>query len=263
MRIARLLLDGKERFALVDSKGEFARLSSSLSLFSVSEANSLGETINLADASFLAPTSASKIICIGLNYKPHVEELHGKKLLNDLPTEPVIFLKPPSSLIGHRQAIILPNLPEGFGRVDYEAELAVVIGKNCKDVPVSSAKNFIFGYTCLTDVTARDLQKKDTQWTRAKSFDTFAPCGPWIDTDGDFSDSPISCKLNGKIVQSARTSELIFPVPKLVSFISSVMTLLPGDIISTGTPAGVGPMKRGDTVEISVGGLGSILNHVK
>ncbi|MEM4389145.1 MAG: fumarylacetoacetate hydrolase family protein [Candidatus Micrarchaeia archaeon] len=216
--------------------------------------------VGYKEVRFLPPIpDPQKIICVGLNYVDHAEELKRKKLLTSLPDEPVIFLKPPSSLTGHGGKIIWPKASR---RVDYEGELAVVIGKRCKGIKASKAKQCVLGYACFNDVTARDIQKKDVQWTRAKSFDTFSPFGPWIATGIDASDLRIQTILNGKVVQDSSTANMIFSVPKLIAFISSIMTLEPGDIIATGTPAGVGPLKKGDMVKVKVWGVGELENRV-
>ncbi|MEW6041627.1 MAG: fumarylacetoacetate hydrolase family protein [Elusimicrobiota bacterium] len=198
----------------------------------------------------------TKIIALGLNYIDHAKELNMK-----IPAEPVIFLKPPSALIKNGDKIIYPK---GVTQLDYEAELALVIGKKTKNVPEEKINEYILGYTGFNDVTARDLQKKDGQWTRAKSFDTFCPVGPGIvPADGfDPSDIKIEARLNGKIKQSSSTKNMIFKVPYIVSFLSGIMTLSPGDIIATGTPVGVGPMNVGDTIEISIDGIGTLKNYV-
>ena len=196
----------------------------------------------------------TKIICVGTNYGAHARELGMK-----IPGEPLIFLKPPSSIIYDSQDIIYPRAAE---RLDYEAELAVVIGKKASRIKGKDAPKYILGYTCLNDVTARDLQKKDGQWTRSKSFDTFCPIGPVIVTDLDPADVKVESYLNGELKQSSSTGDLIFPVNSLVSFISGIMTLMPGDIISTGTPEGVGPMHPGDVIEIKIKGIGSLKNKV-
>lgn len=201
------------------------------------------------------PAQASKIVLIGLNYSDHAAELGMA-----LPVEPVIFMKPASALIPAGAGIIYPA---GVSRLDYEAELAVVIKKKAKDVSPENAGKYILGYTCLNDVTARDIQKKDGQWTRAKSFDTFCPVGPWVETSFDPEDKSVVCRLNGRTVQSSSFFNLIFSVNRIVSFVSSVMTLLPGDIVSTGTPPGVGPMKPGDEVEVEIEGIGILANRVK
>ncbi len=195
-----------------------------------------------------------KIILVGLNYKDHAKEMEMK-----IPAEPIIFLKPTSSLIYNGNNIIYP---EGVKRLDYEAELAVVIKKQAKNISVEAAKNYILGYTCLNDVTARNLQKKDGQWTRAKSFDSFCPVGPHIETGLDPGAIKIQSYLNGKLKQDSNTSNFIFSVSFLISFISKVMTLKPADIISTGTPAGIGPMQKGDKVRIVIEGIGSLENQV-
>jgi len=209
----------------------------------------------LKDFKLCAPILPGKVIGVGLNYRDHAEEMKQK-----LPDDPILFIKPRSAVIGPGEPIILPRSSQ---RVDYEAELAIVIYKTAKDVPVEKAKEYILGYTCLNDVSARDLQAKDGQWTRAKGFDTFSPVGPWIETELDPSNLKIEAKLNGKTVQSSNTSNLAFNCAQLVSFISSVMTLDPGDVIATGTPSGIGPMKDGDEIIISVQGIGELKNPVK
>lgn len=196
----------------------------------------------------------SKIILVGLNYRAHARELAMA-----IPDEPVIFLKPSTALVAGGGNIVYPRQVK---RLDYEAELALVIKKAARNVPLKKARDFIGGYTCLNDITARNLQKKDGQWTRAKSFDTFCPLGPKLAAGLDPSDLRVTCRLNGKIKQDSRTSDMIFTVEYLVSFISRIMTLLPGDIISTGTPPGVGPMHPGDTVEVEIEGIGKLTNHV-
>ena len=176
-----------------------------------------------------------------------------------IPDEPIIFIKPPTSIIGHNQKIICPD---GVKRLDYEAELAVIIKKQGKNIDKKDAKDYILGYTCLNDVTARDIQKKDVQWTRAKSFDTFCPVGPFIVADIKPDNLSIKLYLNGKIKQSSMTANLIFKIDELISFISNVMTLKPGDIIATGTPPGVGPMNTGDKVEVKIEKIGTLVNTV-
>jgi 2-keto-4-pentenoate hydratase/2-oxohepta-3-ene-1,7-dioic acid hydratase in catechol pathway len=220
------------------------------------EYHSTGNEYEVNDIKLLAPCSPSKIVAVGLNYRNHAEELNKK-----IPDEPLLFMKPSTSIIGHEDKIIYPD--HIASRVDYEGELAVVIGKQTKWVNESEAFDYIFGYTCINDVTARDLQVKDVQYTRAKGFDSFAPIGPVIETDIDPSDLEISTFLNGELKQHSRTSELIFKVPRLISFISRVMTLLPGDIIATGTPSGIGPMKNNDIVEIEIENIGRLVNYVE
>lgn len=209
---------------------------------------------NLNQINLLPPCHPTKIIAVGLNYTDHAQELKM-----DLPEEPLIFIKPSTSVIGPLEEIVYP---EGVGRLDYEAELGIVIKKACKDILVNVAKDYILGYTCLNDVTARDLQRKDKQWTRAKSFDTFCPIGPVIATDVDTDNLDIQLFLNNQIRQSSNTRNLIFHPDYLVSFISKICTLLPGDIIATGTPSGVGPMEVGDKVEIKIQNIGGLKNGV-
>lgn len=203
----------------------------------------------------LPPCDPTKIAAVGLNYADHARELNLK-----IPEFPALFMKPSSSVIGHDDYIICPPMSK---QVDYEAELAVVIGKTASYVKPNEAKNYILGYTCLNDVTARDLQNIDSQWTRAKGFDTFAPIGPWIETDIDPDNADVTLRLNGKIKQSSNTSNFIFKIDYLVSKISEIMTLYPGDIITTGTPSGIGPMNSGDIVEVEIGGIGVLRNTVK
>lgn len=203
---------------------------------------------------FLAPTEPTKIVGVGLNYRDHVAELGM-----DLREEPLIFLKPATTALPHEGKIIYPKLSN---RLDYEAELAIVIKRYAKDVPVAKAVRYVLGYTCFNDVTARDLQRKDGQWTRAKSFDTFAPFGPWIETELDLGNAPIRAYLNGELKQNSSTANFIFNVPHLISFITAVMPLYPGDVITTGTPSGIGPMKPGDTIEIEIEGIGRLQNTV-
>lgn len=212
------------------------------------------EVRRLEEVRLLAPVEPSKVVAVGLNYVSHADELRM-----DVPDEPVLFLKPPTAVIGPDETI---RYPEMSRQVDYEAELAIVIGRETKDVALDNATGAVLGYTCANDVTARDLQRRDGQWTRAKSFDTFAPIGPWIETDLDPAEVSIECLLNGALTQSGSTADMIFGVPALVSFISRVMTLLPGDVIMTGTPPGVGPMQPGDVVEVRVQGVGSLRNLI-
>ncbi|HQJ15951.1 MAG TPA: fumarylacetoacetate hydrolase family protein [Candidatus Omnitrophota bacterium] len=212
------------------------------------------KSISLSRVKLTVPAEPTKIVLVGLNYRDHAAELNMP-----LPIDPVIFLKPPTALLAHGQKIVLPG---GVDRLDYEAELALVIRKEAKNVSAEDALKYILGYTCLNDVTARDVQKKDGQWTRAKSFDTFCPVGPWVETDFDPGKSTVICRLNGAVRQRSQTTNLIFSVPYLVSFVSRVMRLFPGDIISTGTPPGVGAMKPGDHVEVEVCGIGVLKNSV-
>ncbi len=209
----------------------------------------------LADVRLLAPILPSKVICIGKNYADHAREMGGEP-----PQEPVIFLKPSTAVCGPGDPIQRPS--ELSERVDFEGELAVVIGRLCRQVPADRVAEVIFGYTCANDVTARDLQARDGQWTRAKGFDTFCPLGPWIETAVDPADLELSTVLNGEVKQNSRTSLLLHGVHSLVAFVSQVMTLLPGDVLLTGTPAGVGPMDKGDQVTVAIEGIGALTNPV-
>ena len=219
----------------------------------------LEEQYQLSDVRLLAPIiPRSKVVGIGRNYAAHAAELG-----NDVPAEPLMFLKPNTTVVGPGDPIYYP--PQTCD-LHYEGELAVVIGRICRDVPVEQATDVIFGYTIANDVTARDLQRSDVQFTRAKGFDSFCPLGPWIETDldpQDFVDGrTVQTYLNGDVVQDGTTADMIFDVPALVAHVSSVMTLLPGDVILTGTPEGVGPMQVGDEVEISIAGIGALTNTV-
>ncbi len=213
------------------------------------------ERYKLSDIKILAPCKPSKIVAVGINYRDHATEMK-----HDLPEEPVIFIKPATTVIGPEDAIIMPAASR---RVDYEAELALVIGKQAKNVEPEEALRYVLGATCLNDVTARDLQKKDGQWTRAKSFDTFAPMGPFIVTGVDYNNIDIELVLNGETKQKSNTAYFITNAQKIVSYISKIMTLNPGDVISTGTPSGVGPMSKGDIVEVRLQGIGILRNRVE
>lgn len=213
-----------------------------------------GRTWPLADVRLLAPILASKVICVGKNYAAHAAEMGGPA-----PETPVIFMKPSTAIVGPNAPIILPP---SSSQVDYEGELAVVIGRPCKDVPAARAKDVILGYTVANDVTARDQQRQDGQWTRAKGYDTFCPLGPWIETDLNPADLEIVTELDGEVRQRSRTSLLLHDIPALVEWVSAVMTLLPGDVILTGTPEGVGPMVHGQQVSVTVSGLGTLANPV-
>jgi len=212
------------------------------------------KTTRMQEVKLLAPCLPSKIVALGLNYRDHAEEM---KIA--LPKEPLLFLKPSTSVIGPGEAIVYPKMSK---RVDYEAELGVVIGKAAKGISEERAGEYILGYTCLNDVTARDLQPQNGQWTTAKGFDTFAPIGPWIVTDIDPHHLDVASYLNGERRQHSNTKNLIFGPRQLVSFISRVMTLLPGDVIATGTPSGIGPMAVGDKIEVVIEGIGTLNNVV-
>lgn len=213
-----------------------------------------GREYSMDSVKVLPPCTPTKIVCVGLNYRDHAEEMK-----DSIPDEPVIFIKPPSSIIGINDNIVYPGQSQ---QVDYEAELGVVISRRTRHVKAQYAKDYILGYTCFNDVTARDLQKKDGQWTRAKGFDTFSPVGPFIVTDIDPTNLSIKAILNGEVRQDSNTRNMIFDVYKLVEFVSSVMTLETGDVIATGTPSGVGPMKKGDTIEIQIEKVGTLRNKV-
>jgi 2-keto-4-pentenoate hydratase/2-oxohepta-3-ene-1,7-dioic acid hydratase in catechol pathway len=220
---------------------------------------SVGEpkpVVRLEEARLLAPVEPSKIVCVGRNYREHAAELG-----NPMPSEPLLFLKAPSAIVGDGDTIELPVQSE---RVEHEGELGVVIGRRCRAVmDDEDPLSYVLGYTCVNDVTARDLQRRDVQFTRAKSFDTFCPVGPYVVTGLDPTDLSVETRVNGDVRQSGRTSAMAFPVPFLIRYISNVMTLNPGDLISTGTPAGVGPLLDGDAVEVEVEGIGMLRNHVK
>jgi 2-keto-4-pentenoate hydratase/2-oxohepta-3-ene-1,7-dioic acid hydratase in catechol pathway len=211
-------------------------------------------SFSLDEVDLLPPCRPSKIIGVGLNYRDHAAELNMP-----LPETPLLFLKAPTSVIGHKAGIVYP---EATKDLHYEAELGIVIKDTCKDIHEEDAKDHILGYTCANDVTARDLQKSDGQWTRAKSFDTFMPFGPFIVNGIDTGSLEIKLTLNGEIKQRSNTSRMIFKPGAIVSFISGIMTLLPGDLIITGTPPAVGPMKSGDTVEIEIESIGKLINTV-
>ena len=250
MRFARYLKDGSTRYGIVEGS---AIVPAEGSIFE--GISPCGDPIPLEAVRLLAPCLPRKAMCIGLNYRDHANELGLA-----IPASPVVFLKPSSSVTDPGALIEYPAMSS---RVDYEAELVVVIGKKARHVKESEAAEYILGYTCGNDVTARDLQPKDGQWTVSKSFDTFLPFGPWIETDLDPSALGIRAILNGEVKQSSSTSNLIFPVIELVSYLSSVMTLEPGDIIMTGTPSGVGPMKSGDEIVVEIEGIGRLVNRVR
>ena len=213
------------------------------------------EVSSLAGVRVLAPCTPTKIVAVGVNYLSHAEEMGTQ-----LPQEPLLFLKPPSSVVGHRSSIMYPS--HLSARVEYEGELALVIGQRVRAVTPERALECLLGYTCANDVTARDLQRRDSQWARAKGFDTFCPLGPVISTDVDPASLVIRTRLNGELRQQASTGEMIFPVGRLLSAISAVMTLEPGDVVLTGTPTGVGELQVGDVVEVEIEGIGTLTNSV-
>jgi 2-keto-4-pentenoate hydratase/2-oxohepta-3-ene-1,7-dioic acid hydratase in catechol pathway len=255
LRIARFSAGGDPKFGAVEGK-------KGAEVVSVLEGDPLyrpveftGERFPLSEVRLLAPViPRSKVIGIGRNYAEHAAELG-----NEVPANPLVFLKPNTSVIGPGDGIVYP--PE-TSDLHYEGELAVVIGRICRHVPPERVPEVIFGYTCGNDVTARDLQRADGQWARAKGFDTFCPLGPWIETELDVSDLAITTTVRGEVRQSGRTSQMIHDVVSLVTYVSSFMTLLPGDVILTGTPAGVGPMEVGDEVSVTVEGIGTLTNRV-
>src|SRR5205807_978518 len=215
-----------------------------------------GNSSRLGDVRLLAPAEPSKIVCVGRNYAAHAAELG-----NELPKEPLLFLKPSTSIVGPEEPIVLTKYSK---QVEHEGELALVVARRCSHLrDPEDALSYLLGYTCLNDVTARDLQKSDVQFTRGKGFDTFCPVGPHIETDLDPSSLLVETRVNGAIRQSGKTSLMIYPAPFLVRWISRMMTLLPGDVIATGTPAGVGPLAAGDTVEVAVSGIGVLRNPVR
>ncbi len=251
MRIVRYLnSDDKPQFGWAhqfkvgpiegDPFGEYRRLEASLAI----------EELKL-----LAPVAPGKIICLGRNYAAHAAEHDA-----EVPEIPLIFLKPPSAVIGHNEKILLPQQSR---RVEHEAELVVVIGRHGRRIKSDEAMKYVFGYTAGNDVTARDLQMSDAQWTRGKGFDTFCALGPWIETEFDPADAIVTCHVNGDLKQMASTRDMVFDIPRQISFISSVMTLEPGDIIMTGTPAGVSPLSPGDVVEVTIDGIGNLRNPVQ
>jgi 2-keto-4-pentenoate hydratase/2-oxohepta-3-ene-1,7-dioic acid hydratase in catechol pathway len=211
--------------------------------------------LSLNKVRLLAPIAPSKIVCVGWNYLVHVGESDA-----EVPKVPLLFLKPPSSVIGPGDVILLP--PQS-NQVEHEGELAVILGRQGRWVSPQESTQLILGYSIANDITARDLQRSDDQWTRAKGFDTFCPIGPWIETEMDASDTMIKCSVNGQLRQMASTRDMIFPVRELIAFISSIMTLNPGDVILTGTPAGVGKLNPGDEITVEIEGIGSLSNKVR
>jgi len=258
VRIARFSVDDEPKYGVVESDdpeglvGTVAVLDSDPLYRPV---QFTGEQLQLADVRLLAPViPRSKVVGVGRNYQAHAAELG-----NEVPAEPLIFLKPNTSVIGPRDGIVYP---EQTNNLHFEGELAIVIGRICRDLPKERVDEVIFGYTVANDVTARDLQKSDGQWARAKGYDTFCPLGPWISTELDVSDVRVMTTLNGEPKQDGRTSQFIFDIPEVLAYITSFTTLLPGDVILTGTPAGVGPMLPGDEVTVSIEGLGTLTNKV-
>jgi 2-keto-4-pentenoate hydratase/2-oxohepta-3-ene-1,7-dioic acid hydratase in catechol pathway len=274
MRIARFAVNDEVKFGIVDggisASGEngtgevigqeqadlrVAEIAGHPFGPSAGEATLTGATYLLADVRLLAPVLPSKVVAIGKNYLEHARETGSEP-----PAEPLIFLKPSTAVVGPGDTIVRPvQLSQ---RVDYEGELAIVFGRLCRDVPAARVPEVIFGYACANDVTARDLQAKDGQWARAKGFDTFCPLGPWIETGLDPGDVRLTTTVNGELKQDSRTSLLIHDITTLVTYVTSVMTMLPGDVILTGTPEGIGPLVAGDSVSVSVEGIGALTNRV-
>ena len=250
MRIIRFLgKDGAPRFGWVTGEDVGVIVGTPYESFRRSVTQ-----MKLKDVQLLAPVEPSKIICVGRNYAAHADELN-----NELPEQPLLFLKPPSTLIGPGETILLPPQSQ---QVDHEGELAVVISRRGRWISPETALEHVLGYTVANDVTARDLQKRDKQWTRGKGFDTFCPVGPWIETDFDPADAVITTMVNGELRQMGSTRDMVFRVRQLIAYASTVMTLEPGDLLLTGTPAGVGPLQDGDVVEVSIEKLGTLKNPV-
>jgi 2-keto-4-pentenoate hydratase/2-oxohepta-3-ene-1,7-dioic acid hydratase in catechol pathway len=260
MKYCRFEFDGTPQFGLIETVAGREEITRTFEF--PRDKNGLNSTtkkvssVPLAEAVLLAPVAPSKIVCVGRNYREHAAELG-----HEVPTEPLIFFKPPSAIVGPGQTIVRPKIS---ARVDHEGELGVVIGKRCRNLKSDEdVRPYILGYTCVNDVTARDLQKKDGQWTRAKGFDTFCPVGPFVVGELDpWAGVDVETRVNGGIKQQGNTRDFIFSLDVVIRYIAEVMTLLPGDLIATGTPSGVGPLVAGDRVEVSVQGVGSLQNVV-
>lgn len=250
MRLCRVQSKNDIFYALIEN-GTLERLCGS----PFGELERTGQYYAMEDVRLLAPVQPSKVVCVGKNYLDHAKEFDSQ-----VPPEPLLFLKPSTAVIGPEDAIIYPSFAT---RVDYEGELAIVIGKRCRNVKESEFADVVLGYTCLNDVTERSIQRKDGQWTRGKGFDTFCPIGPWLVTDLDPSDLRIRSRLNGEVRQDSRTSKLIFSLGRILEHITACMTLLPGDVVATGTPENVGPMQPGDVIEVEIEGIGILRNHVE
>lgn len=257
MRLARIAHPDGVAFGSIEAEGDNDDAAQVLEIADhpFGKPNYTGRRWPLSDVRLLAPILPTKVIAVGRNYAKHAEEFG-----NEVPAEPMIFLKPSTSVIGPNAPI---KLPPASSRVDFEGELAVVIGQPIKNIPVDRAQAAILGYTIANDVSARDLQQTDGQWGRAKGFDTFCPLGPWISTDVDPADLTLTTEVDGVVKQDARTSEMVHKVADLVAFVSSVMTLLPGDVVLTGTPEGVGPIEAGQQVSVTIEGIGTLTNPVQ
>lgn len=255
MRIARFADDDDPRFGLIGDEGGVATIAVLRGDPLYSGYELTGRKIPVDDTRLLTPViPRSKVVCVGRNYTDHAQEMGG-----DVPAEPLVFIKPNTSVIGPDEPIFYPRQSTN---VQFEGELAVVVGRICKELTAEDVPKVILGYTIANDVTARDLQRSDNQWTRAKGFDTFCPLGPWIETDLDVSDLAVSTTLNDELKQQGSTGQMVFSVSDILVYVSSFMTLLPGDVILTGTPAGVGPMEPGDKVSVTIDGIGTLTNPV-
>lgn len=255
MRVARFAGDDDPRFGLIGDDGGVPTVAALKGDPLYAGIEFTGEKIPLDDVRLLAPViPRSKVVCVGKNYAAHAAEMGG-----DVPAEPLLFLKPNTAVIGPGEPIFYPEQSQN---VHFEGELAVVIGRIVRDISPTDAAKAIFGYTVANDVTARDLQAKDVQFTRAKGFDTFCPLGPWIETDLDPAELSVQTRLNDEVKQDGNTRDLVFGVADLIAYISGVMTLLPGDVVLTGTPEGVGPMEVGDDVSVTIDGIGTLTNRV-
>lgn len=258
MKHCRFQIDGRREYGLVESISGRETITGLIA--DPREARELRvekiPSITLEDARLFAPVEPSKIVCVGRNYREHAAELG-----NEVPKEPLIFLKPPSSLLSPGGNIVLPGISS---RVDHEGELGVVIGKTCRNLKSDEdVRPYILGYTCVNDVTARDLQKKDVQFTRGKGFDTFCPVGPIVTNEIDpWAGIAVQTRVNGALRQDGNTRDFIFPLDVVIRFIAQVMTLLPGDLIATGTPSGVGPLNKGESVDVTIPGVGTLTNSV-
>ncbi|WP_449282937.1 fumarylacetoacetate hydrolase family protein [Leucobacter sp.] len=261
MKVARFQYDGEISFGVLDraESGDGVELVELAGDPMIAGFDTTGRRIRLEDARLLAPViPRSKVVCVGKNYADHVEEMQAETG-GETPEEPLLFLKPNTAVIGPGEPIVRPAISD---RVEHEGELAMVIGAVTKDVPEEDALKHVFGFTCANDVTARDLQIKDGQWTRGKGFDTFCPLGPVIETDPDLSDALVITRVNGEVRQEGSTAQLIHSLARIVAHASQAFTLLPGDVILTGTPAGVGRLEAGDTVEVEIEGIGILRNPV-
>ncbi|MBC9225619.1 DUF2437 domain-containing protein [Aeromicrobium sp. 636] len=255
MRVARFAGDDDPRYGVVGTDGDTPIIAPLKGDPLYAPLELTGEKLPLEDVRLLAPViPRSKVVCVGKNYVAHAAEMGG-----EVPQEPLIFLKPNTSVIGPGEPIFYPKQTQDL---HFEGELAIVIGRICRNLNAEDAPKVIYGYTVANDVTARDLQSKDGQWARAKGFDTFCPLGPWIETDFDPSNVRVRTALNGETKQDGNTSDMVFDVPSILQYVTSFMTLLPGDVILTGTPEGVGPMQAGDHVAVTIDGLGTLTNPV-